>query len=141
MANESNFIWQPPGTSPATGGPLPTSPNNSFVTPWADKRSSSTCGLSVIFYGGTPSGSLTVEVSNAPEIQGSAGAPQNKGDDAVALTSANGGAPITVAASAGPFQWQLYNLPARWVRVRFTSSQTTANLSANVYMSSPRESP
>jgi hypothetical protein len=111
---------------------------NSFVTPWNDKRSGASVGLSVVFYGGTPTGTLTVETSNAPEVSGAArGAPQNSGDDALTLT----GSSQTVTASAGPFQWQISGLPARWVRIRYTSTQVTAGLTANVYLSSPRESP
>lgn len=137
MANTNLFLWSPAGWSPVTGGALPTAPNNSFVTPWGDKRSAITCALSVLFYGGTPTGTLTVEVSNAPEQAGSSGYPNNKGDDALLLP----GSSQTVTASAGPFQWQLSGLPGRWVRVRFVSSQTTAGLSANVYMQTPHESP
>ena len=138
MANTSLFLYTPAGWSPSKGAPLPTSPNNSFVTAWADKRSAITCGLSVLFYGGTPTGTLTVEVSNAPDNPGgSPGYPANKGDDALLLA----GSSQTVTASAGPFQWQLASLPARWIRVRFASSQTTAGLTANVYLNAPHESP
>lgn len=137
MANTSLFLWVPAGWSARLGGPLPTAPNNSFVTPWGDKRSAVACGLSVFFYGGTPTGTLTVEVSNAPDHSGgSPGYPQNQGDDALLLA----GSSQTVTASAGPFQWQLSALPARWIRVRFASSQTTAGLSANVYLNAPHES-
>jgi hypothetical protein len=136
MANTSEFLFQPAGFQAKTGGAVPTSPNNSFVTAWADKRSAIAVGLSVLFYGGTPTGTLTVEVSNAPEQAGSFGYPQNQGDDAQTLA----GSSQTVTASAGPFQWQLSNLPARWVRVRYTSSQTTAGLTANVYMNAPHQS-
>jgi hypothetical protein len=137
MATTSLFLYQPAGYQAVSGGSLPTTPNNSFVSSWGDKRSATTCALSVIFYGGTPTGTLTVEVSNAPEQSGSFGYPQNKGDDAFTLA----GSSQTVTASAGPFQWQLASLPARWVRVRFTSSQTTAGLTVNVYMNAPHESP
>lgn len=137
MAHTTLFLWQASGYSQKVGAPLPTAPNNGFVTPWGDKRSAGAVGLSVVFYGGTPTGTLTVETSNAPEQQGTgSGYPQNGGDDALTVT----GSSQTVTASAGPFQWQLV-LPGRWVRVRYTSSQTTAGLSANVYMNAPHESP
>lgn len=136
MSHTTLFLYQPAGFLAAVGGKLPTSPNNSFLTAWGDKRSAVSVGLSVLFYGGTPTGTLTVEVSNAPEQSGSFGYPQNKGDDALLLP----GSSQTVTASAGPFQWQLAGLPGRWVRVRFTSSQTTANLLANVYFTAPHES-
>jgi hypothetical protein len=137
MANTNVFLFQGTGFSPVTGTPLPTSPNNSFVTSWGDKRSATMVGLGIIFYGGTPTGTLTVEVSDAPDQAGSFGYPNNKGDDALTVT----GSSQSVSASAGPFQWQLAALPGRWVRVRFTSAQTTAGLSANVYMNAPHESP
>jgi hypothetical protein len=137
MANTSLFLYQPSGSQNATGGPMPTSPNNSFVSRWADKRSATTCGLSVIFYGGTPSGTLTLETSNAPDTSGQPGQPQNGGDDAETMP----GSSQTVTSSAGPFQWQVSGLAARWVRVRYTSSETTANLFANVYFNAPHESP
>jgi hypothetical protein len=138
MATTSEFLFQGVGWSKEKGTPLVTSPNNSFLTAWIDVRSATTCGLSVKFYGGTPTGALTVEVSNAPDQAGALGfAPNNGGDDALLLA----GSSQTVTASAGPFQWQLASLPARWVRVRYTSSQTTAGYSANVYINAPRESP
>ena len=137
MATTGIFLWTPAGWDRRTGGALPTSPNNSFVTPWGDKRSAMGVGLSVFFYGGTPTGVLTVECSNAPEQAGSFAYPNNQGDDALLVA----GTSQTVTASAGPFQWQLATLPGRWVRVRFASSQTTAGLSANIYMNAPHVSP
>ena len=138
MAVTSIFLWTPAGWDRRTGGALPSNPStNAFVTPWGDKRSAVSVGLSVFFYGGTPTGTLTVEVSNAPEQAGSFGYPNNQGDDALLLA----GSSQTVTASAGPFQWQLAGLPGRWVRVRYASSQTTAGLSANVYFTAPHESP
>jgi hypothetical protein len=137
VANTSNFLFIGSGWTATKGTPLATSPNNSFVTGWADKRSATTVGISVLFYGGTPTGTLTVETSDAPDQAGTFGVPNNSGDDAATLS----GSSISVAASAGPFQWQISGLPARWVRVRYTSSQSTANLSANVYYNAPHESP
>lgn len=138
MATTSQFLWEAAGHTAQTGAPIPSTPSvNSFVSKWCDKRSATAVGLSVIFYGGTPTGTLTVEASNAPEQQGTVGIPQNGGDDAATVT----GTSTTVTASAGPFQWQLSDLPARWVRVRYVSSQTTAGLSANVYANAPHESP
>lgn len=137
MANTSEFLFLTAGATPKVGGALPTSPNNGFVSSWCDKRSATTVGLSVLFYGGTPTGTLTVETSNAPEQAGAANTPNNNGDDAETLPSSS----QTVTAAAGPFQWQLADLPARWVRVRFASTQTTTGLSANVYANAPHESP
>jgi hypothetical protein len=138
MSNTSLFLFMGPGWTPQKGTPLAVSPNHSFVTAWADKRSAITAGLSVLFYGGTPTGTLTVEVSNAPDHSGgSPGYPQNQGDDALLLA----GSSQAVTASAGPFQWQLTALPARWVRVRYVSAQTTAGVSANAYFNAPHESP
>ena len=137
MAVTNIFLWQPAGFSPVTGGALPTSPNNGFVTPWGDKRSAMGVGLSVVFYGGTPTGTLTVECSNAPEKAGGFGPPQNGGDDAQTITGSS--QPVTSAATV--YQWQIASLPGRWVRVRYVSAQTTAGLSANIYMSAPHVSP
>lgn len=136
MANTSEFLFLTSGATPLIGGVLPTSPDNGFVSRWCDKRSATSVGLSVRFYGGTPTGTLTVETSNAPEQAGAANMPNNNGDDAETLT----GSSTTVTASAGPFQWQLADLPARWVRVRYVSVETTAGLSANVYANAPHES-
>lgn len=139
MSATSVLVFAPAGGSPVTGFPVPTSPNNSFVTPWVDKRSAGGVGLSVIFYGATSAGTLSVEASNAPEKVGGVGQPQNNGDDA--MTVASSSQSVSAGASTAIFQWQLATLPARWVRVRFTSSATTAGLLVNVYANAPHESP
>ena len=138
MASTTVFLYTTAGWGAATGSPLPTAPNNGFVTAWTDKRSSLGVAISVLFYGGTPTGTLTLETSNAPGQPGTNDRyPNNNGDDALTLPSSS----TAVGASAGPFQWQLANVPARWIRVRYMSSQTTAGLSANVYLTAPFESP
>lgn len=133
MSNVSDFLLL---------NKIVANPGNSFVSPWGDKRSCSTIGVSLVFYGTTPpDGYAWLETSNAPEQTGTGqGIPMNKGDDAAELPSSQ--QTITLNATTGLYscQWQVSNMPCRWVRVRYTANTDKAGLTANVYMAGPKES-
>lgn len=117
--------------------------NNSFVTPWLDKRSGSVIGLSLIFYGdATPDGYAWVECSNATDQVGSGfGQPNNQGDDSAVYPNSQQNIVINSQTGLYGCQWQISSLGAHFVRVRYTAAGSSAGLSVNCYFSAPRESP
>lgn len=116
--------------------------NNTFVTPWGDKRSATVIGISLVFYGANPpQGSAQLETSNAPEQTGTGyGYPNNKGDDASIYPGSI--QLITLNATTGNYdaQWQIANLAARWVRIRYIASASVSGLTVNCYATFPHES-
>ena len=146
MASSTQFLFQTGGSSaasPATGFPL-ASGANSFTTAWLDKRSATTIGISIVFYGpNAPVGTAVIQTSNAPEPAGGPlGGPNNGGDDAAVYPGSQ--QTIVENTSAGGTlygaQWQIANLAARWVRVAYTAGSSVAGLSVNVYATVPFES-
>jgi hypothetical protein len=133
MANSSQFLVSP--------APLGLASNaNGFVSQWVDKRSATSCGVSVVFYGATPDGYAWLEVSNAPEQQGFLSLPNNGGDDAIELASSQQNIALNAISGNYGTSWQVINCPARWLRVRYTASASVSGLSVNVYVNVPFES-
>lgn len=130
---------------------LPSSPN-SFVSGWGDKRSGNSAGISVVFYGpNAPDGYAWIEASNAIVQPGNqynspnfgtsnALSPATSGDDAWEVASTQ--TTITLNPITGLYtaNWLLTDLPARWVRLRYTSLGNVAGLSVNVYLAVPHYS-
>jgi hypothetical protein len=116
---------------------------NSFVSNWGDKRSASSFGVSVVFYGANaPDGYAWLETSNAPMQSGTSyGQPFNGGDDAAELPGSQ--QTITLNATTGLYsaQWQVSNVGAHFVRVRYTANTNKSGLTVNVYLNSVFNSP
>lgn len=118
--------------------------NNAFVTAWGNKRSATCFGISVVFYDdGThhADGYATLETSNAPAQLGSGfQGPNNGGDDAATVPGSQ--QTITLNPTTGLYTatWEVSNMGAAWVRVRYTANTNKTGLSVNVYFSAPHES-
>lgn len=134
MASSTEFLTSP-SPKPLTDG------YNSFVSNWVDKRSATCIGISIVFTGGVPVGSAQLETSNAPSQVGTAYQyPNNNGDDAATVPGSSQAIVLNTLTDNYGYQWQVSNLAARWVRVRYTASSEVAGLLVNVYASIPYES-
>jgi hypothetical protein len=128
MANNELFMVSPNPLNLSSG-------NNTFVSNWMDKRSSSTFGVSIIFYGpNAPDGYAWLELSNAPLQSGTSyGQPQNGGDDAAVLTGSQQTITQNVLTGLYSAQWQISCIGAHFVRLRYSSLGNVSGLSVSVY--------
>jgi hypothetical protein len=136
VANSEQFLTSPYPLTLVEG-------SNSFVSNWCDKRSSTTFGCSVVFYGALAAdGYCTLEVSNAPMQSGqSYGQPANGADDRTTLASSQTTATLNTLTGNYQVTWFIYDCPAHFFRVRYTETSQVSGLSVNVYASVPFESP
>jgi hypothetical protein len=136
VANNAQFLLSPQPSVFADG-------YNSFVSNWADKRSSTSFGISAIFYNAIGvDGYCTLEISNAPDQQGAGnGKPNNGGDDAVTLASSQTNLALNPITGNYQVSYQIVNCPAHFVRLRYTASSQISGLQVNVYFNAPFESP
>ena len=110
---------------------------NSFLSNWVDKRSCLSFGISVVFSnsdGYSPTGTLTVETSNAKEQYGAVlgGAKGLNTSDASVFPGAS------VAISAVGINKFDIQTPDRLIRVRYVSSVDVAGLTVYVVGSGPK---
>jgi len=110
--------------------------NNSITSNWMDKRSATSVSLSFVFSGvNAPTGTLTVETSNAPEkVGGGVGQPGPTLD-----VSTFTGSSISVTA-VGVNKWEI-TTSARWVRVKYVASANVAGLFGWCWANAPYVSP
>lgn len=120
------------------GYAIPSSPN-SINSMWMDKRSAEIVSVSLVFYGtNAPTGTASLEFSNAPEADGSYGQPRTYNG---VVTDAKILASTSVAITAtGITQWNVSEA-ARWVRVVYVSNSDVSGLSCSIYANAPYSSP
>jgi hypothetical protein len=133
MANSSQFLLSPhPQTIFATGS-TGGGTGPSFVSNWADKRSSNNAGFSLVIYsvGPIPNGFAWVELSNAPDAPGNNfGIPANQADDFWVASGSQTNLAfqstgMNVATNTYQMKYSAHavvNDPAHWGRYRFTAS-------------------
>ena len=136
------------GTNGTDGYLVNSSPNNSFVSMWCDKRSATHVSLSLTILdsnagdGYVPAGDGYVEVSNAPEnpyVTYGSGPLVLPGQVDPPDTQVLTGATVFVISALGTYHWDLITAH-RWVRVRFTGTSVIPTLTAYVFASVPFES-
>lgn len=131
-SNSSQSLIHPDGYALSSG-------NNSITSMWADKRSSTTCSISFVLLGSnSPTGTLTVETSDAPEnynaLYGS-GPLHVLGSDPVDVVSSNS----TAITAAGVTRFEIVT-SARWVRVKYVSTGDVSGLTVYAFINTPFQS-
>ena len=124
------------------GYALPTS-NNSFNSGWVDKRSSTNISLSFTLTGsGTVDGYASIQASNAPEnyyvTYGSGPLVLPGSTDPVDVNTIPGSTSLHLT-STGTTHWDIQTA-ARWLRISYSASSSSANLQVYCWASVPFES-
>jgi hypothetical protein len=119
------------------------SSNNSITSKWADKRSATNCSISFVLAGSNaPTGTLTIETSNAPEnynsSYGSGPLVPTPGSDPLDVTTYTGSS--TAISAAGATKFDDIITSARWIRAKYVSSSNVAGLTVNCWINVPFES-